>query len=426
LYITVVGVILAMFPATLDETIIATSMNVIASEFNSQADVTWLATSYLLTMTAFSPIYGKLSDIFGLRLTMLTSIFTFMVASLLGALSPGMVYLIVFRAISGVAAAGLTSLALIAISKITPEESRGKYLGYLGVLYAVTGVLGPVIGGILTDKASWRWNFYLNIPLCVVAFAIIYFVLRVPVPRGSYWSKLKRVDYVGIVLFIGAVVIFLLALQWGGKDYAWDSATIIGLLVGSAALMAIFIWYELRWTPEPTFELHLAKVRNVWVSCLLGFTIGWVLLVIIYYIPLYYQYVHQYTAMPAGLQLLPFLIPLNVIAIAAGFITERWGCYKLVSVLGLALSALGTGLFYLISAEVSVAVVGVALGFAGLGVGLSIQMSIIPAQQQVGFALISQVTSFISFTRLIGGVFGISVVGAIINNTLESQAQTIM
>ncbi|KAJ1982963.1 hypothetical protein H4R35_000089 [Dimargaris xerosporica] len=418
LAIMLVGVMLAMFPASLDETIIATAMYPIASQFGAMSLAPWLASVYLLAVTAFSPIFGKLSDIFGLRATMFASLVGFFVASLLCALTPNMIVLIVFRAITGIAAAGVLSLAFITVSKCVSERERGKCLGILGILYCVTCVLGPIIGGALADGGQWRWIFYLNLPICAVSLVIIYFTLRVPVPRGSLWVKFKRVDYLGTTIFVAAVACLLLGIEWGGKDYPWDSGIVIGLLVAGVVLLLVFLWFELRVAPEPIFDLHLFSFRNVWIASIVGFFIGWVLFTNIYYVPLYFQVVHQDTATQAGLQLLPFLVPLNIIAVAVGYFTEYFGRYRPVTSLGLACMAIGLGLLYLLTPTFSPALTGFFLGLAGAGVGLSIQMSTMPAQRQVAFDMLAQVVAMINFTRTIGGVFGIAAAGALVHAKL--------
>ncbi|KAJ1925765.1 hypothetical protein IWQ60_004359 [Tieghemiomyces parasiticus] len=421
LYIIVAGVMVTMLPATLDETIVATSMDTIAGQFGSQDSVAWIANGYLLTMTAFSPLYGKLSDIFGLRLTFLVSTLVFLVVSVLQAVSPSMAFLIAFRTVAGIAAAGLISLAFIAISQLSPEEERGKFLGYLGALYVVSGVLGPVVGGILTDRASWRWNFYINVPLCLIGLVIIWFLLKTPSPQGSIRSKLRRIDYGGAAAFLVSIVAFLLAIQWGGKDYAWNSALIVCLLVASVVFAVVFVWYELRVAAEPFIDLRLMALRNVLSAVIVGFAVGWVLLFIVYYVPLYFQVLRGYSATGAGVQLLAFLVPLNVVAIASGFITERFGCYKLIVIIGMVFCSVGCGLFYLVGADTTRVIMAVILVLNGIGVGLAVQMSVIPAQQQAPFSMIAQVTAFINFTRLLGGVIGISIGSSIINNVLTSK-----
>ncbi|KAJ1984311.1 hypothetical protein H4R34_000735 [Dimargaris verticillata] len=420
LVIMVAGVLLAMFPATLDETIIATAMYPIASQFGAMSLAPWLASVYLLAVTAFSPIFGKLSDIFGLRATMFASLGGFFVASLMCALAPSMIVLIIFRALTGIAAAGVLSLSFITISKCVSERERGKYLGYLGIVYCVTCVLGPIIGGALADSGQWRWIFYLNLPICAVSLVIIYFTLQVPVPRGSLWAKVKRVDYPGTAIFVASITCLLLGIEWGGKEYPWKSGIIIGLLVAGVVLLLVFLWFELKVAPEPIFDLGLFTFRNVWIASVLGFFIGWVLFTTIYYVPLYYQVAHQNTATQAGLQLLPFLGSLNVIAVGVGYFTEKVGHYRPVTSLGMACMAIGLGLLYLLTPTFSAALTGFFLGLAGAGVGLAIQMSTMPAQRQVAFDMLAQVVALISFTRTIGGVFGIAAAGAVLHTKLAA------
>ncbi|RKP40363.1 major facilitator superfamily domain-containing protein, partial [Dimargaris cristalligena] len=291
-----VGLMFAMFPAALDETIIATSMSTIASTFDALALAPWIATAYWMTITAFSPIFGKLSDVFGLRSCLLYSVALFLATSVLCAVSFNMVWLIVFRAISGIAAAGLLTVTLIAISKITTPAERSKFLGYFNLNYCLTCVVGPLLGGVLTERLNWRWCFYINIPLCVAAFIIIYLTLKEN-PAGvhsappSWLERARKLDYTGTLLILAGVILLVLAIEWGGDatHYGWKSPIVLGLLCGGILLLALFVLVELRWAADPVVNLPILKVRNVAISSITNFVMGWVLYAVIYFVPLYFQ-----------------------------------------------------------------------------------------------------------------------------------------
>ncbi|KAJ1984310.1 hypothetical protein H4R34_000734 [Dimargaris verticillata] len=420
LALLMVGVLLGMVPAALDETIVVTSMYSIASEFNALAVASWLATTYLLTVTAFSPVYGKLSDIFGLRITLFAAMALFMAASVLCALAPSLTVLIIGRCILGAGGAGLLTLPLIIISKCVKEGQRGKLLGLTGMVHCISSVAGPIIGGAFTDQITWRGNFFFNLPICVVAFILVFFTLRVPTPQGSLWAKLKRVDYLGTIMFIVAASALMLSLEWGGKDYAWDSGVIVGLLVGGTLLVIIFLTYELRLVHEPMFDLTLLSYRNVWIACVVSLAVGWVLFTILYYIPLFHQVMHEDSTLIAGLSLLPFLLPLNIIIIGVGYFTERFKRYRAVVSLGMVLLAVGVGLFYLMSRTMSSALLGAMLGITGAGVGLCFEISLIPAQREVKADMLAQVTAIVNFARCTGGMLGVSVSGSAIHQVLAN------
>ncbi|KAJ1908382.1 hypothetical protein IWQ60_011683 [Tieghemiomyces parasiticus] len=338
-----VGLMFTMFPAALDETIIATAMNPIASTFDALESASWLATSYWMTITAFSPVFGRLADVFGTRGCLLTCIALFWVSSGLCALAFNFFWLVAFRAVSGIAAAGLLTLTLITISQITAPAQRSKYLGYFNLNYCLTCVIGPLLGGVFTERASWRWCFWINLPLCALAFAIIYFSLKSelctspPVdvqiktePTGSkdravpvttttttgptdstggevasaspatgstLYDRLRQLDYLGTFTLLAGVTLVVLGLEWTGSmeegkvgtESPWGSPRVLGCLGGGLVLLAAFIAVELRWTRFPVVDLRITLVRNVFIASVANFAMGWILYAVVYFVPLYFQ-----------------------------------------------------------------------------------------------------------------------------------------
>ncbi|KAJ1959413.1 hypothetical protein IWQ62_004622 [Dispira parvispora] len=442
-----VGLIVTMFPAALDETIVATSMTLMASSFDSLTLAPWIATAYWMTITAFSPIFGKLADVFGLRWCILVCTSLFLVTSVLCAVAFDIIWLIVFRAISGIAAAGMLTLVLVAISKLTPPDKRSKYLGFINLNYCFTCILGPLLGGILSENLSWRWCFYINIPLCLLSLAIVYITLKGPgctaSPSGSLESatflpdsptttavagpttkeKLLALDYLGTGLVLAGIIALVLGIEWGGSEFAWQTPRVIILLVLGVAILLIFGWVELKVAADPIVDLRVMKVRNVSISCLTNFAMGWIINGTIYNIPLYIQLLDGAGATKAGLYLLPFLVSLNVIGLASAYFIERFGQVRLVNVLGLGLMTLGMGLYALFrhSDLGHPALVGIMI-IGGAGVGFAIQNSFLPAQFQVAERDLSQATGLINFFRIIGSVFGISITGSIAKSILIAEA----
>ncbi|KAJ1836930.1 hypothetical protein LPJ70_006045, partial [Coemansia sp. RSA 2708] len=269
-----VSLALTMLLASLDLTIVTTAVPKIALEFQALSSATWIATAYMLTTTALQPLYGKLSDTFGRVPTLVSAIAVFMAGSAACGWAPSMGVLIFGRALQGIGGAGLLSLVFIIISDLTTEEERPAYMGVLGAVWSVASVIGPVLGGVFSDRASWRWAFWLNLPIAAPVLAIIVVFLRLPLPRGSLWQKLKRVDFLGSLVLIGGVVLLLLGLTWGGKTYAWGSPRIVCLLVFGVVLLGAFIVVEWRVALAPTVPVHLFRNRNVALCVLSQFFMG--------------------------------------------------------------------------------------------------------------------------------------------------------
>ncbi|RUS22829.1 major facilitator superfamily domain-containing protein [Endogone sp. FLAS-F59071] len=416
---TIIGMIcLSVFLSSLDQTIVSTSLPRIASDFAALDQIGWVGTGYMLTSTAFQPLYGKFSDIFGRKATFLFALVVFETGSILCGAAQNMIMLIIFRAFQGIGGGGIMAMAMIVISDIVPMRDRGKYQGIIGACFGLSSVIGPLIGGAFTDDVSWRWNFYINLPIGGLAIAVIVVFLQLPQPKGSMREKIARIDFLGTITLICACIAILLAVQWGGNTYAWNSAIIISLFVVGVVLIGALVIIETYYAKEPVIPGYLYSQRtplSVFVtSCLFGMAFFG----LIYYLPVYFQVVEGESATISGLELIPLMVGLVICTIFAGQLVSRTGKYRIFIIGGMAIMTVGAGLLSTWKADSSR---GEQIGYlliCGVGLGLSMQTMTLAAQASVTVAVI---TTLVNFWRTIGGVLGIAIAGSIFNNKLSSE-----
>ncbi|KAJ2428430.1 hypothetical protein IW137_001094 [Coemansia sp. RSA 1287] len=409
---------LTMLLASLDLTIVTTTIPKIAVEFHALSDATWIGTAYMLTTTALQPLYGKLSDIFGRVQTLLTAIAVFAAGSAVCGWAPSMVVLVFGRALQGVGGAGLLSLVFIVISDLTTEAERPAYLGVLGAVWSVASVIGPVLGGVFSDRASWRWAFWINLPIAGPAAIAIVLFLHLPQPQGSLRDKLRRVDFLGSVVLIGGVVMLLLGLTWGGKTYAWGSARIVCLLVFGVVLLGVFIVVEWKLAVAPTVPIHLFRNRNVALCVLSQFFMGVGMYATMFFIPIWYTIVKNASAISSGLHLLPFLLSLSLVSVAAGFLVTKTGLYRPFVIFGAALFVIGAGLLILFDENVSFAKQVAFLFLMGFGLGLDIQILLIAVQTAAPVVDMASATTLYLFMRVLGSSIGIAILQSVLQNAV--------
>ena len=406
------ALMLGMFLAALDQSIVSTALPTIAGDLHNLNELSWVVTSYLITSTISLPLWGKLGDLFGRKRFFQFSILIFLAGSILSGLSHTMVQLIVFRAIQGIGAGGLMVGSQAIIGDVIPPRQRGRYMGYFGIVFGLSSVLGPLAGGWFTQHVSWRWIFYINIPIGICALVAIAVVLQIPVTRVAH-----KIDYWGMTLLSAGVVCLILLLTWGGTQYAWASSTIISLGVASAILLTTFCFVELR-VVEPIISLKLFNNRTFSAASAVGFVIGFTMFGSIVYLPLYLQVVHGASPTKSGLELLPMVAGMLITFVTSGRLVSRTGRYKVFPIVGSAVVALGLVALSRLGPDTAFSYAAVGMFIVGLGLGLVMQILVVAVQNAVPHSLLGTATATATFFRSIGGAFGVAVLGDVFNNRL--------
>jgi EmrB/QacA subfamily drug resistance transporter len=407
------GLMAGMLVAALDQTIVATALPTIVGDLGGLSHLSWVVTAYLLTSTISVPLYGKVSDLYGRKNVFQSAIVIFLVGSVLAGLSRTMLELIMFRALQGVGGGGLIAMAQTIIGDIVSPRERGRYQGYLGAVFAFASVIGPLLGGFFVDHLSWRWVFYINVPVGIMALAVTSVVLRLPYRRVQH-----RIDFLGSGLIMAAATCLLLVTVWGGVQYPWGSPEIIVLTLAGVVLLGLFLLQEAR-APEPLIPLRLWKNRVFAVASGLEFLVGFSLFGAIIFLPLYLQTVGGASATNSGVLILPLMAGLMVSSIGSGRIISHTGRYKVFPVMGTAIIALG--LYLLSTMQVGTGRLASSLWMVvlGLGVGMIIQVMVLAVQNAVDHSDLGTATATESFSRSMGGAFGVAVSGAILTNRLR-------
>ncbi|HEX2143981.1 MAG TPA: MDR family MFS transporter [Glycomyces sp.] len=415
LYTLFGALMLTMLLASLDQTIVGTALPTIVGDLNGMGDYTWVVTAYLIATTASTPLYGKLSDMYGRRPVILTAIVIFLVASALAGLSQTMLQLILFRGLQGLGGGGLISLAFTVVSDVVSPRERGKYQGFFGAVFGISSVAGPVLGGWLAE-VDWRWIFYINLPLGLAALFAVNHILR----RHKFPTRHRRIDYLGAMCLVPAVVCLLLAVTWGGNEYAWSSGVIIGLFGAAAVLAATFIYVETR-AEEPILPLRMFKQGTFALASVIALIFGIAMFSGIVYIPLFFQMVRGYTPTHSGLLMIPMMAGLVLTSVSSGFVISKVGRYKWFLVAGSIVITSGLALFTQLHVDTPLWTSGGFLLVLGIGMGMFMQPLVLAMQNIVRPEDLGAGTSTNNFSRSLGGAIGTAVLGAVMTSRLNDE-----
>ncbi len=407
------GLMAGMFLAALDQSIVGTALPQIVSEFNSLDKLSWVVTAYLLTSTASTPLWGKISDLYGRRPLFQVAIVTFLAGSVLSALAQNIEQLIAFRAVQGLGAGGLMSLAFATIGDVIPPRERGKYMGYFGAVFGLSSVAGPLLGGVLTDGPGWRWIFWINVPIGAVALVIVTLRLKLHHVRRSH-----KIDYLGAATVAAAVTSLLLFLSWSGPGNGWGDGTSIGLLVAAVVLSVAFVLIELR-VPEPIIPMDLFKGRIFSGNAAFAFLLGVAMFGALIFLPLYFQAVKEMTPTESGLALLPMIVGIFAASIPSGQLMSRTGRYKQYPILSALMVAAAMLLFSTIDIGTPYWQLALYMFVMGAGLGLSMQIVVTAAQNSAPRQHMGTATSTMTFFRSMGGAIGTALFGAVLTSRLK-------
>ena len=409
------GLLLAMLLASLDQTIVSTALPTIVRDLGGIDQLSWVVTAYLLAATVSMPLWGRVSDLYGRKRLFQAAIVLFLLGSALSGASETLGELIGFRALQGLGAGGLMTLAMAIVADIIAPRERGRYQGYIQMVFVLASVAGPLLGGLFTDEASWRWVFYVNLPIGAVALAIST-RLRLPVGSGR-----ARIDVLGAALLGAGLTAILLITTWGGREYAWGSPEIVGLAVAAVVLLAGFYAQERR-APEPVLPLRLFREPVFDVVSATLFLTTCAFFAAIVFLPLFLQRVTGASAVESGLQLLPLLLAGTLSTAVIGRVVTRTGRYKVFPAIGLGLMAIGLFLLSRLDETSSHATIALAMVVFGLGFGMVSQLLVLAIQNAVDRRDIGIATASANLFRSLGGSVGAALFGAIFASRVSAGA----
>src|SRR5450631_1185179 len=402
------GLMVAMLLASLDQMIFSTALPTIVGELHGVDHMLWVTTAYILASTVMLPIYGNLGDLIGRKRLFIGAIALFVLGSVIGGLSQNMAWLIGGRAVQGLGGGGLMILAQAIIADVVPARERGRYMGIMGGVFALSSVAGPLLGGWFTEGIGWRWAFWMNVPLGVLAIASAMFFLRLPKISGTR----PRLDVAGMVLLAAASTGLVLVTTWGGTTYSWGASVVMALIVVAVASAAAFLWVE-RKAVEPIMSPHLFRDRNFNLTTIAGLIIGIAMFGAMAYLPTYLQMVTGANATKAGFLMIPMMIGLLMTSVISGQIVSKTGRYKWLPITGTLLVAVSLVLLSTMTPALAVSVLCGYLAIMGVGLGMSMQILILVVQNSFPISEVGTATAGNNYFRQIGASLGSAVVGSL-------------
>lgn len=412
------ALLMGLLLAALDQTIVSTALPTIVSDLGGLDHLSWVVTAYLLASTAATPLWGKLGDQYGRKKLFQTAIVIFLVSSALCGLARSMDELIGFRALQGLGGGGLIVLSMAIVGDIVPPRDRGRYQGLFGAVFGASSVLGPLLGGLFVDVLSWRWVFYINLPIGVVALAVIATVLHIPRHRTRH-----TIDYAGTALIAAVAICLVLVASLGGTTWGWGSPQVIGLALVGAVLLALFVAVERR-AVEPVLPLRLFRVRTFSLCAVISFVVGFAMFGGMTYLPTFLQIVHRVSPTISGVHTLPLVFGLLIASTASGQIVSRTGHYKVFPILGTAVITGGLLFLHTLDEFSSTLTTSLAFFTFGFGLGLVTQVLVLVVQNSVSYRDLGVATSGATFFRSIGASFGVAVFGTVFAGELADRLRT--
>ncbi|HEX2362773.1 MAG TPA: MDR family MFS transporter [Jiangellaceae bacterium] len=406
------GLMAGMFLAALDQSIVGTALPRIVSDLGGLEHLSWVVTAYLLTSTASTPLWGKISDLYGRRPMFQAAIVVFLLGSIVAGAAGSMNVLIGGRAIQGLGAGGLIALALATIGDVIPPRERGRYQGYFGVVFGTSSVAGPLLGGWLTDGPGWQWIFWINIPIGIAALVVTSVALKMPTVRREH-----SIDYLGAALLVASVTSILLYTAWAGTQYGWTDPLSLTLLIGGIVLAGVFVAFESR-APEPIVPLRLFGNRIYTLTIVFTAIMGMAMFGGIIYLPVYLQVVQGFTPTESGLALLPMVVGIFTTSISSGQLVTRTGRYKIYPILGAGLTAIALLLLSTLAVDTPYWLTAVYFFVFGAGLGLTLQIVVTSVQNAVQRRDMGAATASVTFFRSLGAAFGTAIFGAVLTTRL--------
>ncbi|MFF7239286.1 MFS transporter [Streptomyces collinus] len=413
--VSIGALLLGLLLAALDQTIVSTALPTIVSDLGGLEHLSWVVTAYLLASTAATPLWGKLGDQYGRKRLFQTAIVIFLIGSALCGMAQDMPQLIGFRALQGLGGGGLMVLSMAIVGDIVPPRERGRYQGLFGAVFGATSVLGPLLGGLFTEHLSWRWVFYVNVPVGIIALAVIATALRIPRKSARH-----VIDYLGTFLIAAVATCLVLVASLGGTTWRWGSPQIIGLIVLGVVLAVAFVGVESR-AAEPVLPLKLFRIRTFTLSAVISFIVGFAMFGAMTYLPTFLQVVHGVSPTVSGIYMLPMVFGLLLSSTVSGQIVSRTGRWKVFPIAGTAVTAIGLLLLHRLDENSSTAEMSVYFFVFGLGLGLVMQVLVLIVQNAVSYEDLGVATSGATFFRSIGASFGVAIFGTVFASRLADK-----